>query len=289
MVRIEWRQSKFDRGTVRPCLPVFIGAMFLLGCSLQSSPNTPSSALRLATTTSTRDSGLLDELVPPFEREQDCRIDVIAVGTGAALKLGAAGDADVILVHARRAEEAFMAAGHGTRHEEFMFNDFVILGPPEDPAQIRDLAPVEALQRIARSEVTFVSRGDNSGTHRREVDLWDAAGEHPTQDNYLETGQGMGATLVIADEKRGYVLADLGTYLRYQDKVELTSLAAASESLRNPYAAIVVNGDKHPHVNASLGSGFVDYLISRPTQQRIAKFTVSGQPLFRPTRLSDSE
>jgi tungstate transport system substrate-binding protein len=210
---------------------------------------------------------------------------VVAVGTGAALRLGEAGDADVLLVHARQAELAFMAANHGVRHEEFMYNDFLLLGPGDDPAEIRDIDPVEALNKIAAADQTFVSRGDDSGTHKRELSLWEQAGGRPDWKEYLESGQGMGPTLVMADEKRGYVLADMGTYLKFQDKVDLVPLAAAAESLRNPYAVIVVNPDKHEKINDELAGALVEFLISDEAQQLIDGYQVAGQQLFHPTRL----
>jgi tungstate transport system substrate-binding protein len=245
----------------------------------------PSPVLRLATTTSTRDSGLLDQLLPIFEQASGCRVDVIAVGTGAALKLGEAGDVDVVMVHARCAEEEFMAAEHGVRHEEFMYNDFVILGPKEDPAKIRDRDPLVALTQIAKGSHCFVSRGDDSGTHKRELSLWEAADIRPPWDEYVESGQGMGPSLTMADEMSGYVLADRGTYLNFKDQVDLVPLAAPADSLRNPYAVIVVNPEKHEKINEPLANALVDFLISEEAQQWIAEYRVGGQPLFYPTRL----
>ena len=241
--------------------------------------------LRLATTTSTRDSGLLDRLLPLFEQEHACRVDVIAVGTGAALKLGAAGDVDVVLAHARQAEEAFMAAAHGVRHEEFMCSDFLILGPQHDPAEIRGLRPVEALTKIAQGSHAFVSRGDNSGTHQREMQLWQRAGIQPTWTTYLAVGQGMGSSLIMADEKQAYLLSDRGTFLRFREKIELVPLANVDQSSRNPYAAIVVHPEKHAAVNAELANTFLDFLISREGQQVIANYRMAGEQLFHPTRL----
>lgn len=167
-----------------------------MGCAAQSEapPSDSSQALRLATTTSLRDSGLLDQLLPDFERRHHCRVDVVAVGTGAALKLGELGDADVVLVHARDVEIKFMEAGHGIRHEEFTENAFLILGPPSDPARIRGRTPGEALQQIAAGKYPIVSRGDDSGTHKREQKLWENAGGMSPWQNYLESGQGMGPT-----------------------------------------------------------------------------------------------
>jgi tungstate transport system substrate-binding protein len=247
--------------------------------------NETTDVLRLATTTSTRDSGLLDELLPVFERSHNCRVDVIAVGTGAALRLGEAGDVDVLLIHARTAEEAFMAAGHGIRHEELMYNDFVLLGPKDDPAGVRGLDPIEAMRKIAESKQRFVSRGDDSGTHKRELSLWGKAGGRPAWDDYLEGGQGMGPTLMMAGEKQSYVLADRGTYLNFRDKISLVPLAAAAESLRNPYAVIAVSPQKHEKINSRLADALVDFLISDEAQRLIADYRISGQQLFYPTRI----
>ena len=261
------------------------GLLLLPGCSPDGQAATE--ILRLATTTSTRDSGLLDELLPVFEKAHGCRVDVVAVGTGAALKLGEAGDADVVLVHAREAEEAFMDANHGIRHEEFMFNDFVLLGPEDDPAEIRGIEPIEALKRIAAQGSGFVSRGDDSGTHKRELSLWQQAGGRTAWEGYLESGQGMGPTLVIADEKQSYVLADMGTYLNFSDKIALVPLAAAAESLRNPYAAIVVDPGKHEKINEKLANALVDFLLSDEAQRLIAGYRIAGRQLFHPTRLGN--
>lgn len=258
--------------------------IFVLGCS-KGEGQSAKRVLRLATTTSTRDSGLLDKLLPIFEDANRCRVDVVAVGTGAALKLGEAGDADVVMVHARMAEEAFMAAKHGVRHEEFMYNDFVLLGPEEDPAKIRDVDPIEALKMIAKGKCKLVSRGDDSGTHKREMSLWEKAAVEPAWDDYLESGQGMGPTLVMADEMQAYVLADMGTYQNFRESMDLVPLATSAESLRNPYAAMVVNPDKHEKIDLELANALVDFLISDETQRRIAGYQIAGQQLFYPTRL----
>lgn len=259
----------------------------LAGCEQRGAEaDVPSPVLRLAVTTSTRDSGLLDLLVPIFEREHRVRVDVIAVGTGAALKLGEAGDVDVVLVHARQAEDAFMAAAHGIRREDVMYNTFELLGPPNDPAGIRNLDPIVALQKIASAQQPFVSRGDESGTHIREKQLWEAAGERPAWDDYVESGQGMGATLTIADELNAYVLTDRGTYLKFKPKIRLIPLAAAAPPLRNSYGILVVNPQTHPGVRADLADAFVDFMISPQSQQRIRNYTIAGEPLFYPLRLS---
>ncbi len=241
--------------------------------------------LRLATTTSTRDSGLLEQLLPPFEAEQQTKVDVIAVGTGKALKLGEVGDVDVLLVHAREAEEEFMAAGHGTRREVVMVNSFELLGPPDDPAEVRGLQVSAALKKIAASGSKFLSRGDDSGTHKRELQLWAMGGERPTWPEYLESGQGMGATLTIADEKSAYVLTDRGTFLHFRDKIDLRPLLSESDAMRNPYGVIAVNADKHAALRGRLASAFIDYLISPTAQQIIANYRVAGEPLFTPLQL----
>ncbi len=273
-------------------LCVFASMVLLTGCSRSGDGRTDRDdsleVLRLATTTSTRDSGLLDQMLPRFEQSNGCRVDVVAVGTGAALKLGEAGDADVVLVHAREAEDVFMEAKHGVRHEEIMFNNFVLLGPPTDPASVRDVEPVQALRAIADGEHRFVSRGDDSGTHKREMSLWKRAGVRPAWENYLECGQGMGPALIMASEKRAYVLADMGTFLKFRSKVELAPLAGESEHLRNPYAAIVVRPGTS-RINARLADAFVDFLISEEGQQLIGDYQLSGQRLFHPLRIDVSE
>ena len=247
-----------------------------VSCSTSVQPK----VLRLATTTSTRDSGLLDVLLPPFEEANHVRVDVIAAGTGKALKLGEMGDVDVVFAHAREAEEAFMAAGHGVRREDVMYNTFELLGPQGDPAGIRSMDAVAALQEIANTGATFVSRGDDSGTHQRELQLWQAGGAKPDWTGYRETGQGMGASLVIADQLSAYILADRGTFLKFQDKVNLQPLAAQSSALRNPYGILVVNPDKHPSVCGDLANALVNYIISPAAQQRIANYRVADQQLF---------
>lgn len=261
---------------------LFALTMSWLGCH----SNVPrQQVLRLATTTSTRDSGLLEKLIPPFEANHQVRVDVIAAGTGKALKLGEQGDVDVVLVHARQAEDAFMAAGHGTRREDVMFNTFELLGPAADPAEVRGLEAPAALQKIAADGLTFISRGDDSGTHKREVLLWQAAGGRPDWSKYLETGQGMGITLVMADEMSAYILADRGTFLNFRDKIELVPLAAKSTELHNPYGIIVVSDNKQPAVRLELANAFVEYMISPAAQQIIADYRLANEQLFFPLRL----
>ena len=240
--------------------------------------------LRLATTTSTRDSGLLDVLLPPFERAARCRVETIAVGTGAALRLGSAGDVDAVMVHAREAEEAFLAAGHATRHEEFMANGFLLLGPSNDPARVKGTTPTRALERLAAARAPFVSRGDDSGTHKRERKLLAEAGVVPWS-GFVECGQGMGAALLLADEQDAYVLCDLGTYLNRADDLRLVPLVAGHAALRNPYAVMPVSARRHSGVREDLAQRFADYLVSREAQELIAGYRVGGQVLFEPLRL----
>jgi tungstate transport system substrate-binding protein len=252
----------------------------------QDDHSTPNSVLRLASTTSTRDSGLFGVLLPEFEKARNCRVDLIAVGTGAALKLGESGDVDALLVHARSAEEEFMKAGHGVRHEPVMHNFFLIVGPAEDPAQTRGTGAATALKKIADGKHRFLSRGDDSGTHKRELSLWKEAGGRPDWEDYIESGQGMGPTLLMADEKNSYVLTDDGTWISRQKAFRLVPLALEDASLKNPYSVIVVNPDKHPSINTELANAFADFLISEAGQKLIANYQVSGQILFKPDRLS---
>ncbi len=253
----------------------------LVGCGSKA-PGTPGAVLRLATTTSTRDSGLLDLLVPMFEKQRGCRVDVVAVGTGAALKLGETGDADVVLVHARKAEDAFMAAGHGIRREDVMWNTFEILGPAGDPAHAKGLSPEDALKAVAAAKAPFVSRGDESGTHKREKQLWQAAGGLTPWAGYVESGQGMGATLTMADQMKAYVLTDRGTYLKFRKRIDLAEIVTDGENLRNPYGVIVVNPKNGPGIDTSLAQAFADFLIAPSTQKAIGGYRLEGEVLFHP-------
>lgn len=258
---------------------LFVG-LILSGCNTADSPP---KILRVAVTTSTRDSGLLDELIPPFEQQYNARVDIIAQGTGAALQLGRSGDVDVVIVHARTAEDQFMQDGHGARREDLMYNTFLIAGPNGDPASVATAtSPPEAMQAIANSKCKFVSRGDNSGTHQREQILWQSGGGRPTWPSYIESGQGMGATLNMAEEMQAYVLTDLGTFLRYRGRpagLQLASLSKSHEDLANPYGIIVVSTERNA-TGSRLANAFVDFMISAETQQKIQDFRVSGEQLF---------
>lgn len=242
--------------------------------------------LILATTTSTQDSGLLDVILPVFTAETGVAVDVIAVGTGQALKLGEDGNADVLLVHARSQEDAFMDAGHGVRREDVMFNDFIILGPADDPAGIAGMASTaEAFAAIAAAQAPFVSRGDDSGTHSKEKAVWVAASITPEGNWYTSAGQGMGAVLTLANELEAYTLSDRATYLaRTLEGTDLVILVEGDGILLNPYGVIAVNPEKNPAIQGDLAQQFVDWLIALPAQTLIGEYGVDefGQPLFFP-------
>ncbi|MCB0129007.1 MAG: substrate-binding domain-containing protein, partial [Caldilineaceae bacterium] len=240
----------------------------------------------LATTTSTQDSGLLDVILPAFTAETGITVDVVAVGTGQALQLGEDGNADVLLVHARAREDAFMEAGHGVRREDVMYNDFVLVGPADDPADVRNAeSAADAFSRIAAAEAPFVSRGDDSGTHTKEKAVWAAAGIEPAGDWYSSAGQGMGAVLTMANEQLAYTLSDRATYLaRTLEGTDLEIVYEGDPILFNPYGVMAVNPDKSEQINNDLANQFIDWLISVPTQEKIAQFGVEefGSPLFVP-------
>ena len=241
--------------------------------------------LILATTTSTQDSGLLDVLIPVFEQQTGYTVKTVAVGTGAALKMGEEGNADVLLVHAPAAEMDLMNAGYGIERQLIMHNDFVIAGPPSDPAGIKgSLTAVEAFQKIASSDSPFISRGDDSGTNKMEISLWDKAGITEHGSGYQESGQGMGATLQIASEKSAYTLTDRATYLANRDTLDLDILVEGDPALLNIYHVIVVNPEKWPAVNVAGARAWSSFLTSKQGQDLIGSYGVDkfGQPLFFP-------
>jgi tungstate transport system substrate-binding protein len=241
-------------------------------------------AVILATTTSTQDSGLLDVLVPAFERDSGRQVKTVAVGSGEAIELGSRGEADVLLVHSPDDEEEFMKSGKGGERRLVMHNDFVIVGPPDDPAGIKGLGSTEALQRIAEEEAPFTSRGDDSGTHNLELKLWDEAGVKPAGSWYQETGQGMGATLRIADQKRAYTISDRGTHLSTEDSTDLDVLVEGEPRLLNIYHVIDIDPNAGPRVNAADGRAFAEWIISPAAQGMIGAFGRKefGRPLFVP-------
>lgn len=255
----------------------------------------PAATLRLATTTSTADSGLLDAILPAFEAENNCKVDVVAVGTGQALEIGAKGDADVVLVHSRKGEDKFVADGFARERLDVMVNDYIVLGPKADPAKVMGAElGKDAFKAIMDSESLFVSRGDKSGTHTKELSIWSSLGMTPTQEMhwYNSIGQGMGDTLLFANEQQGYTLADRGTYLSMRDKLPDLTIVVGGENLAenkdkvllNPYGVLAVNPDKYPAVNFELATKFVNWLVSPATQETIGDYGVDkfGQPLFYP-------
>jgi tungstate transport system substrate-binding protein len=254
-----------------------------LGACAPAAPANP--ALILATTTSTQDSGLLDVLVPLFESQSGYKVQTVAVGTGEALKMGEEGNADVLLVHAPSSETPFMDAGNGKDRFLVMHNDFIIVGPAGDPASIRGLGTVEAFTAVYDAGSPFVTRGDDSGTHKKELTLWKQAGLDPKgQSWYIETGQGMGASLTVASEKNAYILTDRATYLANKGNLQLEILLEGDKSLLNVYHVITVNPAKWPKVNYDGALAFAQFMTSSATQDVIAKFGIDkfGQPLFYP-------
>jgi tungstate transport system substrate-binding protein len=253
-----------------------------LGCS---GPSKPAETLTLATTTSTRDSGLLDGLVPLFKEQAGIEVKVVAVGSGQALELGRRGDADVLLTHAPEAEKQFMDEGHGEERLPVMYNDFVLVGPNSDPAKVKRLASAsEAFQRIARSASAFVSRGDDSGTHQKEKQVWHRAGVAPQGAWYIRAGAGMAEALRMASEKHAYILSDRATFLAQRRKLDLILIAEGDPLLRNDYAVIVVSPAKHAHVNHRAAQRFARFLVSQEAQDAIARFGVAeyGEQFFFP-------
>ncbi|MCG8547194.1 MAG: substrate-binding domain-containing protein [Alphaproteobacteria bacterium] len=235
-------------------------------------------------TTSTQNSGLYDYILPIFTKKTGIEVRVVAVGTGQAIKNARNGDGDVLLVHAQSAEEKFVADGFGVERFDLMYNDFVIVGPPNDPARIAGLRDATAaLKKIAGTEAVFASRGDDSGTHKKERQLWEAAGVDPTRDSgkwYRETGSGMGATLNAGVGMNAYVMTDRATWIKFGNKGRHKILVEGDDSLFNQYGVILVNPKKHPRVKAKLGQTFIDWLLSEDGQAAIARYAVGGQQLF---------
>ncbi len=267
--------------SVKPILCIVsVMSLLLLGiCPAASAQE----FIRLATTTSTDNTGLLAALLPPFEAKYKTKVAVIAVGTGKALKLAENGDMDVVLVHAPEAEDEFMKKGFGVNRRDVMYNDFVLVGPPDDPAKAKtSVNAAEAFRRIAEAGASFVSRGDDSGTHQKERSIWKQAGVEPKGTWYMEAGQGMGAVLQIADEKRAYTLTDRGTLLAYAQKLELAILYENEPTLYNPYGIIAVNPAVHRHVNYMGAMQLIAWFTSPEGQDIIGNFKKDGLALFVP-------
>jgi tungstate transport system substrate-binding protein len=245
----------------------------------------PSTTVILSTTTSTQDSGLLDVLVPMFERQSGYTVKTVSVGTGQALALAARGEADVTLAHAPALEKKYVAEGKMTNRRLVMYNDFVVIGPEDDPAKIRgEKSALAALKKIAAAGARFVSRGDRSGTHSLELALWKQAGVTPAAPWYIESGQGMGATLGIADDRRAYTLTDRATLLAFARRVRLVTMVEGDRPLLNVYSVMEVNPANGPRVNGAGGKAFADFMVAPATQAVIKTFGADryGQPLFVP-------
>jgi tungstate transport system substrate-binding protein len=239
--------------------------------------------LRLATTTSTENSGLLSYLLPVFEKKYGAPVRVIAVGTGQALKLGERGDVDAVLVHAREDEDRFVAAGFGINRRDVMYNDFILVGPKEDPAGIRGMGHVgDALKKLFEQGAKFVSRGDESGTHIMERRLWKEEGVQPVGKNYLSAGQGMGAVLTMSGAVGAYTLTDRGTFVAYKSRIGLDILVSGDPRLANPYGIIAVNPKRHADANFAGAMALVEWITSDEGLRLIAAFKVNGEQLFFP-------
>lgn len=269
----------------RFALLLFLFAVF--GCQqAKEEPQEPAAAsIILATTTSTQDTGLLDVLLPMFRQESGIEVKVVAVGSGQAMKLGRDGNADVLLTHSPAAESKFMGDGFGLQRYTVMHNDFLLVGPADDPAETQGhKSAAAALARIAGREAPFVSRGDDSGTHRKEMDIWKKAGLTPGGAWYLQCGQGMAQALRIANEKRAYTLTDRGTFLAHRKKLELVPIVEGDPLLLNRYAVILLNPEKYPHLNHTAARRFADFMRRADVQKTIGAFGVAefGQPLFFP-------
>ena len=263
---------------------VVLAALCLASCRNDDGAGSDRAPVILATTTSTQDSGLLDVLIPAFERESGHQVKTVAVGSGEAIEMGARGEADVVLAHSPAAEEELMADGKGGERRTVMHNDFILVGPFTDPAGVKGGTAAEALARIAEARAPFVSRGDESGTHTFELGLWEDAGRTPEGDWYQESGQGMGATLQIANDKDAYTISDRGTYLATKSARDLLILVEGGAELLNVYHVIDITSDAGERVNAEGGKGLADWLVSPAAQSEIKSFGVDefGEPLFVP-------
>jgi tungstate transport system substrate-binding protein len=260
-------------------------SVLVLFAFMFSSPLPAKETLTVASTTSTLDSGLFDALIPPFEKKFECTVRIIAVGTGQAMRLARDGNADVLLVHDREAEEKFVADGFGVKRLDVMHNDFVVVGPKNDPAGISGLKAADALRKISTAGIFFVSRGDDSGTHKKELKLWKSAGLKPTGRWYMESGSGMETTLRIANEKIAYCLVDRATWLAHQKEIDtLVILTQGDAQLFNPYSVIVVAPTKFPWLNVRMASRFAEFIRSAEGQAIIRDFGKDkfAEPLFYP-------
>jgi tungstate transport system substrate-binding protein len=261
---------------------MFLAALLCLSFSAEGQER----FITVSSTTSTEQSGLFKHLLPVFENKTGIKVRVVAVGTGQALDIGRRGDADVVFVHAKALEEKFLAEGHGVKRFDVMYNDFVLVGPRSDPARVagtKDI--VAAFQKIKVAQAPFVSRGDRSGTHFAELELWKAAGIEIASDKgpwYRDTGQGMGPALNSAAAMNAYILADRGTWLSFKNRADLGIVVEGDKRLFNQYGIMLVNPQKHPSVKKELGQAFVDWVISPEGQKTIAEYKIGGEQLFFP-------
>jgi tungstate transport system substrate-binding protein len=264
----------------------FVALIWLVGVLLATPSSASDKSIILQSTTSTANSGLCDYILPMFADKTGIRVDVVAVGTGQAIKNAQNGDGDVLLVHAKSAEEKFVAEGYGVERFDVMYNDFIIVGPGADPAGIAGMQNAEAaLQKIAESKAIFASRGDNSGTHKKEMMLWKYAGVDPTAASgtwYRETGSGMGATLNAAVGMNAYTLTDRGTWISFKNKGDFRIAVEGDKNLFNQYGVILVNPKKHPRVKTAEGQAFIDWILSEEGQSAIGSYQLDGQQLFFP-------
>jgi tungstate transport system substrate-binding protein len=260
--------------------------ILVLCCVLLVGAEIPASAhatLKMSTTTSTENSGLLNVLLPPFEKAENVKVQVISVGTGKALKLGETGDVDIVFVHSRATEDKFVNDGFGVDRRDVMYNDFVIVGPKEDPAKLREAkTAVEAFKKLAEAQAEFISRGDDSGTHKQEKAIWNKAGIKPRGKWYVEAGQGMGAVLQMAAQKNAYCLTDRGTYITLQSKLPSMIALEGDNDLFNPYGIIAVNPAKHPKANEALAKKFIEFVTGDQGQNIIKNFRINDQQVFFP-------
>jgi tungstate transport system substrate-binding protein len=266
-------------------LAAALGALFVLTAGAARPAPAPVEKLTLASTTSTQDSGFFDVFIPAFEKKFGCRVKVVAVGTGQAMRLGRDGNADVLLVHDRESEEKFVADGFGVERLDVMHNDFFVIGPSADPAMIKGMKAAAAFKALAAGGGAFVSRGDDSGTHKKEKRLWQAAGATPAAPRYVESGTGMEATLRIANEKGYYTLVDRATWLSHRKEIDaLAVLVEGDPDLFNPYSVIVVSPKKYPNLNAALATKFAEFIRSPEGQAIIRDYGKEkfGAPLFFP-------
>ncbi|HYF84600.1 MAG TPA: substrate-binding domain-containing protein [Clostridia bacterium] len=287
MFNNNYKRSKF---TILMLVLVIIAASVLtFGCTAKEPVQNDSkveveSGMTLATTTSTRDTGLLDVLVPAFDKKYGVTTKVVAVGTGEALEMGKLGNADVLLVHARKSEDEFVASGYGINRKDVMHNFFFVVGPKDDPAGAAKEKDAEAaMKKIAESKSKFVSRGDQSGTHKKELAIWGAYGLKPQGEAwYKEAGQGMGDTLTMASEMGAYTLSDSGTWYAFQDKVDLKIVVEGDPVLFNPYGVIAVNPEKYPNIHNKAAMAFIDFITSEEGQKIIGDYKKNDQQLFIP-------